>query len=474
MGGAVGLLFAAWSLPAVLALDPTTVTPFTHVTVDWRVQVVAFSLAMLVSLLAATLPVLAVARGDIARGLADGARRTAGSRRSRRVRSALVAAETLLAVVLVTCGAVLLRAFHQDARTNPGFDPHNVLGGQLRLSAIAYPTLDARAQFVAAVLERVRAEPGVLGASSTANLFQPGFAFITLVHIEGKLTPDGQPHSVQFRRISPQYFTTMRIPERRGRTFDDHDDAKALPVAVVSQLLADTYWPGEDPIGRRVQRVADLAHWLTVIGVVGDVSDVGYGQAPAATIYVAYAQNNVQTASVGLVVRTVGDARQASKRVARAIHEIDSAQPLSSVTTLDRFLDDSLGPERFRSVLLIVFAMIGLALAAVGIYGVASRGVTERTRELGVRLLLGSRPAEIRRLILWQASASVGTGFVGGLPMAWLSTRALSHWLPGIDRPSLGVATVALAALAVAGFVAVAAPALRAGRVNPLTALRAD
>jgi putative ABC transport system permease protein len=473
-GGAAGLVLASWCLPAVLALDPTTATPFGHVTVDWRVLVAASALALAVSLVAGTVPVLAATRGGVARALAEGARRAAGSRRGRRVRSTLVAVEILLAVVLVTSGGLLLSAFDENARTNPGFDPHQVLGGELRLSAVAYPTAASRWQLVQTVLDRLKHTPGVVDAGTTLNLFQPGFAFVTLVTIEGRPAPDGQAYTVQFRRASPGYFRTMRIPVLRGRTFGDADTETSQPVAVVSQAFADAYWPGEDAVGRRVTRGTDRHHWLTVIGIVGDVSDVGFGQSPAPTIYVAYAQNNVATASVGLVVRTAGEPAPVARAVARAIHEVDAEQPLSSVTTLDQFLADSLGPDRFRSVLLLVFAATGLLLGAVGIYGVASRGVAERTRELGVRLALGSQPADLRKLVLRQAAAGIGGGFAMGLPAAWLAARALRHWMPGVAHAQSAPALVALLVLGIAGFIAAGVPALRAGCVDPREALRAD
>jgi putative ABC transport system permease protein len=471
VGGGLGLLLATLSLPMMLALDPTTAAPLGRVTVDWHVQLAAWALALGVCLVASTLPQLVTSRGDLGRALAGGSRRTTGSRASQRVRAALVALETLLAVVLLACGALLLAAFGENSRTNPGFDAGHVLGGQLRLSATALPTSEARTRFVETVLDRLRATPGIVDASTTQNLFLPGFASVTLVMIDGRPSPDGQPYTAQFRRTSPGYFRTMRIPELGGRTFERRDDATAPLVAVVSHLFATQYWPGEDAVGRRLRWSGKL---VTVIGVVGDVSDVGLGQPPAPTLYLAYAQSNNAFASVGLVVRTTGSPTDLASTVARVVHEVDPAQPLSSVTTLDQFLGDSLGPARFRGMLLACFSLIGVLLAAVGVYGVTSRGVSERTRELGVRLALGGQPSEIRNLVLAQAVGTVAVGIVLGGPATWLAIAALRHGIAGLEVSAAGPVTGAFVTLAVAGLVAAGGPALRAARVDPLTALRAD
>jgi hypothetical protein len=264
----------------------------------------------------------------------------------------------------------------------------------------------------------------------------------------------------------------MRIAELRGRSFVDADDANGLQVAVVSQAFANLFWPGEDPIGRRVIRTPDPSHPLTVIGVVGDVSDSGLALAPAPTIYIAWSQNNTGAAPVTLVVRSAGDPNASIRTVAQAVHRVDAALPFSQVTTLEAFLADSLGPDRFRSVLLLAFAGLGLALAAVGIYGVTARGVSERTRELGVRLALGSGRAELWRLVLRRALGAVAIGLGSSLPAAALTLRALSHWLPGVAAADPLSAVPAVAVLAVAGFLAAALPALRAARLDPVIALR--
>jgi putative ABC transport system permease protein len=191
-------------------------------------------------------------------------------------------------------------------------------------------------------------------------------------------------------------------------------------------------------------------------------------------MYTTYAQSNVATASVGIVIRTAVDPLSMAKTVADVVHQIDPQQPFSGVTTMDKFLGDSLGPDRFRGVLLVVFAVTGLLIAAIGIYGVASRGVAERTRELGVRLALGSQPGELRLLVLRYAGAGIAAGFAFGLPVAWLANHELQHWLPGVGTAAPGEVVLALAALAVAGAVAAGVPAMRAGRVDPVVALRAD
>lgn len=469
-GATAGLILATWALPAVLSLDPATARLLGNVSIDWRVQTIGIAMALVIGIGTSVLPIVSATSGDLARTLQD-SRRSTGSRRQRRVRFGLVAGETGLAVMLLACGALLLSAFDEATRRDPGFDPHGVLGAQIRLSTIAYPTPQARAAFVKTMLEHVRSAPGVTDASTTANLFVPGFAFVTLINIEGRPSPDNQPYTVQYRRVSPGYFRTMRIPEFQGRTFDDRDVDGALLTAVVSRSFAERYWPGEDPIGRRILRNADLTHPLTVIGVVGDVSDVGFGQAPGPAMYTPYAQGNVATAPVSLVVRVAGDPLGAARLVGRAIQDVDPAQPLSSVTTLDRFLDDSLGPDRFRSVLLLVLAALGLTLAAIGIYGVTSRGVAERTREIGVRLALGCAPVGAWRLLMGRSLAAVAFGFVAGLAGAVLSGVALRSWLPGLDAARPLAMVPALAALAIAGLVAAALPARRAMRVDPVAAL---
>ena len=242
---------------------------------------------------------------------------------------------------------------------------------------------------------------------------------------------------------------------------------------MISRSFAERFWPGDDPLGRRIARGAQ-ARLFTVVGVVEDVSDVGYGQAPAPTIYLTYAQNNVATAPVSLVIRTTVDPLSLTNAVRAAVLSVDPAQPIDHVTTLEQFLADSLGPQRFRSTLLLVLGGLGLALAAVGIYGVTARAVQERTRELGVRLALGATPAKVAWLVVWQAMRAVIAGLAAGVGLAAVAGTMLIRTLPNVERAEVWTTAPALLVLVIVATLAAAIPARRAVSLDPTVALRAD
>jgi putative ABC transport system permease protein len=306
LGAGVGLLLASAAVPALLALSPDSRNTLGVVAIDWRVQTFTVALAVVAALLAGVLPSVRALRGNAIGLLGEGSVRTTGSRADERVRRALLVVQTALCVALLLSGGVLVRSFERLARIAPGFDPDHVLTAQLRLPASSYATGQQRAQAVQRILDAVRAVPGVSAASTTMNLFQPGFAYQTIFDVEHNPTPDGQQHTSHFRRVSPDYFKVMRIRVRAGRTFTEGDTADTPLVVVVSQQLAERHWPGENPIGRRIRRGSQGA-WATIIGVVDDVSDVGLGQVAEGTLYQAYAQNNPVTVPIALVIRTEPD-----------------------------------------------------------------------------------------------------------------------------------------------------------------------
>jgi putative ABC transport system permease protein len=471
LGGVLGLVIGQWLLPVLLTLDPSLARTFGEITIDWRVQLAVATTTVAVAIVSGVAPLLRELGRDLARGIGDGSRRTVGSRRDHRVRMLLVASECALAVVLLACSALLLSAFDRSSRTDPGFDPHSILTAQLRLSAAVYPNEAARAALINRVLERIRAIPGVEGAGATLNRFVPGFFFVTPVHIEGKPTPDGQAHTVQFRRASPGYFETMRIPILHGRDFAVSDGVDQPWVAVVSRRFADQHWPGENPLGRIIRRGTNPRP-LTVIGVVGDVSDVGFLQPPAATVYVTFDQNNVAITPVSLVVRSKGDPLALTGAVRAAVLAADPQQPIDSVGTVEQFLNDSLGPQRFRATLLLLLGGIGLALAALGVYGITSRAVEERTAELAVRLALGASPVGVGGMVVWHIMRVVLAGLGVGVVLAAAAAGVMVDMLPNLDEPERWVSIAPMLILAPVAAVAAIVPARRAVRLPPTLALR--
>ena len=263
----------------------------------------------------------------------------------------------------------------------------------------------------------------------------------------------------------------MRIALRQGRDFTPQDGASTLPVAIVSRSFADRFWPGEDALGRRVERGA-APRLYTVVGVVDDVSDVGFGQAPAPTFYLLYSQNNVAITPTSLVVRAAGDPLALTGAIRAAVLSVDPAQPVDHVTTLDGFLADSLGPQRFRTTLLLMLGGLGLAIAAVGIYGVTARAVGERTREMGVRLALGASPRGLLSLVVRQALTAVAFGVAIGTTLAGAAAATLRSTLEGLERADIWSAVPAIGILAIVAAVAALIPARRAVAMDPTSALR--
>jgi len=473
IGIGAGLLLGSWMLPAILALDPTTAPSLRDVQIDWRVHSAIAVFWMAVAMVSGLLPLMKVLRGNVVAGVASASRRSIGSRSDQRLRQFLVGLQTAMAVVLIICGAFLFSGLNRASQINPGFDPANIFGAQMRMAGAAYPTEAARAALIDQVLDRIRSIPGVVSAGATLNPFIPQFFFQTAVQIEGKPTPDGQPHTVQFRRASPGYFKTMRIPLLRGRDIEAGDGIDTQAVAVVSESFANRFWPGEDPIGRRLLR-GSLPKPITIVGVVGDVRDVSVTKPSSPTIYTPYSQNNAVAAPVSLVVRTAGDPLAITNGVRAAVLSVDPAQPIDHVTTVDRFLSDSLGPQRFRSALLLVLAAIGVAISSVGIYGVTARAVQERTQELGVRLALGASHSSVVRAVVWQTLRAVVFGLIAGAGLAALAAMALLRTLPDLSSADWWTAVPAVVSLAATAAVAATIPARRAASLDPLIALRSE
>ena len=467
-----GLLLASATVPALLAINPTVARALGAVQIDWRVQLFGVVVSVMTAIGASAVPAVRAMRGQMSGAIAVGTGRTTGSPSAVRLQRALVAIEVALCVALLMAGAVVVQGLRDLSRRSPGYQSAGVLTAQIRLPDADYKAPESRAAVVERMLARIRALPGVVTASTTQNAFVPGFSYQTLLNVKDRPTPDRQPHTVQFRRVSTDYFKTMQIKVVRGRTFVESDVADQPQVAIVSRQFAERLLPAGDPVGQILLRNQPNPPPLTVVGVVDDVLDVSVTQAPEPTLYLPWAQNNNSNVPVAFVIRTAVDPASIAPAVREVVREIDGTLPLRRVQPLAAFVTESTAPERFRTMVLGIIAMLGLVLAAVGISGVTYRGVIDRTREFAVRLALGSRPGDIVRLVLSESARDLALGAVAGLAGGVALCVVLRRSMENISAVDALTTGVAIGLIVVVGIAAACLPALRVLRVEPAQVLR--
>jgi predicted permease len=466
-GTAMAIAIGAWLVPTLLAIAPATTQKLGDVGMDWRVALFAAGCAVLSSIAAGLVPALHAS--DSAPAINASTSRSTGSRGRQRWRKALLVAQTALCVALLVSGGVLVRAYFRTSHLSLGYDPSGVLTAQLQLPPSRYANGPERVAAMERIFDRVAAIPGVTHAGATMNRFTPGFAYITLVEIENQPTADGSGHTVQFRRVSASYFETMRIRVRKGRVFQRTDSLSSPFAALISQSFADRYWPGVDPLGRRLKRASS---WMTVVGVVDDVSDIDLLQPPEPTLYAAWTQTANVAFPMGLVLRTTGDPERLAPQLRAAIAGVDPMLALDRIQSLDTFLAASLAPQTFRTTLMLGLAAVGLLLGAIGIAGVTARSIAERMPEFGVRLALGCDGADLWRHVVSGQLRTVAAGAALGVVLAVATGSVLASLLPETARFDAVVVAGAVTLLVATATVAAAIPASRVLRLNPLAILR--
>jgi putative ABC transport system permease protein len=472
VAGVGGLLLAGAALPLMLSLDPDAARALGPVALDWRVQGATFGAAFALACVSGVWPAIEVVR-RIEPGVGQSRTRMTRSRRARQCQSWLVTAQTAVALIVLVAGSLLVEAYIRLSVRTPGFEPSHVLTAQVRLST-GYATHEQRIQFMDRLLQGVRARPGVLSAAAVNNVFVPGFTYGTLFEVESQPTVDGQMRRANFRRISPGYFTTMQIPLRSGRDIAESDQRTAPWVAVVSDSLAHQVWPNQSPIGHRVKRTEPGTGWMTVVGVVADVRDVSLTEGPDPTLYVSQEQQLPSGQPLALVVRTRGEPSTLSHELRVAMTTLDPTQVIDRFVPLRAFVSASLGPDRFRTVLLVVFATTGVLLVLVGLFGLTARSVSERTQEIGVRIALGAAPGALWIRVTMDALVSVAVGVAAGGVGALLTGRVLAQVLLGVSPPSLALWVAVSASLGLVCVVAAAVPARRIMHLDPWIALRSE
>jgi putative ABC transport system permease protein len=475
-GGLLGVLGALWGVQALAKLLPDSLSKLQTVGVDARVLLFTFGVSLLTALVFGGLPALLAARAKPGETLSDVARDAAGGTSGRYVRRVLVVSEVALAVVLLVGAGLLMRTFRLLRQVDTGFTSQNLLTMKMVLPMPKYAKPEARRGFYDEMLRRVAEVPGVESAGMITFLPLSFSGMNFSFSVEGQTQPsDMKLPFALYRVVSPDYFRAMNIPLQRGRFFDTRDSAESQPVIMISRRLAEQYWPGEDPTGKRL-KIGPLDSpnpWLTVIGVVGDVRQAGLYGDPRMDLYSPYAQERrAFIAPRDLVLRTKGDAASVAAAVRQAVWSVDKDQPVSHVRTMDQVFAAAISQERFQAFLLGLFAALALVLACVGLYGVISYAVAQRTHEIGVRMALGAQPMDVLRLVLRQGMALTIAGLIVGIGVGLAATRMLTDMLYGVTpRDPLTFFGVPALLLLVA-FLACYIPARRATRIDPLVALR--
>ena len=472
VGGVLGLLLAMWGVDLLLALSPKDLPSLKGVGINYQVLGFTLLVSLATGLIFGLVPALEASRPNLNETLKEGGKGAGSGTRSHRMRDVFVVAEVALALVLLIGSGLMIKSFLRLQSVNPGFSTDNLLTVRLLLPESKYREDRQRITFFREAVARIGALPGVRSAGAVNFLPFTGPGAATSFIIEGRPAPaPGQKPTVDSRVCDPNYFRTMGIPLISGRIFSEKEATEVSHVVVINEAMKRNYFPDEDPIGRRITiSMSNEPVPSEIIGIVGDVKHAGLDIEPRAMAY--WPHPELAYSFMTLVARTEGDPMSLASSVQREVQALDKDQPIADVHTMEQLLSASVARARFSTLLLGVFAGVALLLAAVGIYGVMSYSVTQRTHEIGIRMALGASRGDVMGLVVRQGMtlALVGVGL--GLGAAYALTRVMSSLLYGVSVTdpvtfiaiSLVLTGVALAANLV--------PARRATRVDPMIALR--
>ena len=473
-GGLLGVFFAAWGVRALASLGLSNLPRGFSVELDLTVVLFTALSAFATGFLFGTLPAWSASRRDAAATLHEaGGRSGTGGRRTQMVRSALVVGEVALAVMLVSTAGLLVRSFEALQRQDPGFRPSGLITARIGLPAARYDNHDKRLAFTDALLARVRALPGVTAAGITTALPFSGGNGSSSYSSPDIVVPPGAPSPhARFRIVGSGYFETMGMRPLLGRVFTDADVMTSERVVVVDKLLSDKYWPGKDPLGKRIV-LDDPNRPFLIVGVVAPIKFQGLDEdVTKESLYYPFAQ--VTGTNVAVVVRSEGDPLAIAPALRAAVKSVDPDQPISDIKTMTQRMEDASLARRAPMVLLGLFSGVALLLAVLGVYGVLAFAVTHRTPEFGVRMALGASRRSIAELVLWQGARLVAIGVVSGLALYLALSTAIGRLLFGVAATDpLTIATAALL-IAIAASAACLIPVRRATSVSPVEALRVD
>jgi putative ABC transport system permease protein len=479
-GGAAGLLIGWWGVDALVALSPFDQLRESEVGMDANVAWFTFALTFLTGLLFGLAPALKSSKPDLNESLNKGGR---GATAGVGLRSALVVSEIALSLVLLAGAGLMIRSFLRLQSVDSGFDPRNLLTLRLSLPEAKYPEPHQVISFYQQLTERLGRLPGVESVAATHALPLSGMGGVRPFTVEGRPRQEtGKAPTVQYRMVSPDYFRTMKIPLIRGRDFTKQDEAQAAGVVIINQAFQRRYFPDEDPVGKRITLGGYDDQWGEIVGVVGDVRHWWAGTEAEPEMYWDNSQVWMARSptlsrlrrSLTLALRTDGDPQSLIRDVRREVIALDKALAVTGVRTMEERMGASLAGKRFNTLLLSLFAALALILAVVGLYGVISYTVAERTRDVGVRMALGAQTGDVLRLVIGRGMTLTLTGVGIGLIASFALTRLMKDLLFEVE-PTDPLTFVAIAVLlTAAALTACYIPARRATKVDPMIALRCE
>jgi putative ABC transport system permease protein len=469
IGGALGLLLAFWMVDILVTFSPEGTPRTDEISIDGRVLAFSFGTALLTGLVFGLVPALQASKPDLNTSLKEGGKGTQAGSQGRRARSILVVSEIALALMLLIGAGLLMKSFALLQGVDPGFNPKNVLTVDIGLPKANYLEPQKIVAFYAELLDRVKTLPGVQSVGAISNLPLAGGGTDVSFAIEGRPQPEpGQAPVAWYDSVTSDYFRTMGMRLLKGREFTERDNENAPKVVVISETMADRYFPGEDPLGKRLQ--FGQSEFCEIVGVMADVKQFGLETDARPSMW--YSASQIPERAMYVVARTSGDSLSLATAVRNEVWSIDKNLAVANIAPMERIVSESIALPRFILLLVGFFAVVALLLATVGIYGVMSYSVTQRSQEIGIRMALGAQPSDVLKMVVGQAMMLIAIGVAIGLAGAFAVTRLMASLLYGVsatDPATFAIIALILAGVALgAGFV----PARRATKVDPMIALR--
>jgi putative ABC transport system permease protein len=472
-GGTLGLLLAVWWSDLLIALGKQNIPRALQVGLDWRVLGFTLLVSVLTGVIFGLVPALHSSKTELTESLKEGGRSSSDGARRNRIRGTLVVSELAIAVVLLVGSGLLIQSLWRLRQVSPGFESQNLLTLVVGIPEVKYPT-EKQAQFYHDLVARIESLPGVTSASSVLPLPLSGDLYRISFETEGRPVPTGERPSADFFAIEEDYFKTLGVSMLKGRDFTVHDGAKDQPVIIVNQAFARKHFPNEDPVGKRIRpgistTVTDPV-MREIVGVVSDVRNRNLSSELRPGYFIPMSQ--IPFNQMAVIVRTTNDPHSLITAVQNEVHSMDPEVPVFNVKTMDEYIAATVAAPRFNTTLLVIFASVALVLTIVGLYGVMSYSVAQRTNEIGIRMALGARVTDVLGLVFKQGLILVLIGEAIGLAGAFALTRLIRGMLFGVapnDFITFAAVAVMLAAVAL---LATLIPARRAARVDPLVALR--